>query len=80
MFQFWHKLIKCWVINYDCIIIAYMSRYVLLTLSIIFCFIGIKILMHKTGDHDHDFIFKIIGLIIFLPFFLLLLSALRIAN
>ena len=67
-------------INYDCIIIAYMSRYILLILSIIFCFIGIKMLMHKTGDHDHDFIFKIMGLVIFLPFFILLLSALRITG
>ena len=37
-------------------------------------------LMYKTGDHDNDFIFKIMGIIIFLPFFLLLLSALRITN
>ena len=57
-----------------------MSRYILLILSIIFCLIGMKMLMYKTGDHDHDFIFKIMGIIIFLPFFLLLLSALRITN
>ena len=55
-----------------------MSRYFLLILSIVFCFIGIKFLMYKTGNHDNDFIFKIIGIIILVPFFLLLLSALRI--
>tara|TARA_B100001013_G_C24251225_1_gene301097 strand:- start:48 stop:158 length:111 start_codon:yes stop_codon:yes gene_type:complete len=34
--------------------------------------------MYKTGNHDNDFVFKIIGLVIFAPFFLLLLSALKI--
>ena len=57
-----------------------MARYILLILSIVFCCIGVKLLMFKTGDHDNDFIFKIIGLIIFFPFFLLLLSALRITG
>jgi len=36
--------------------------------------------MYKTGDHDNDFIFKIIGIVIFFPFFLLLLSALKITG
>ncbi len=40
-----------------------MSRYILLILSIIFCLIGVKMLMYKTGYHDHDFIFKIMGII-----------------
>lgn len=57
-----------------------MSRYILLALSIVFCFVGIKLLMYKTGSHDNDFIFKIIGIIIFVPFFLLFLSALRITG
>ena len=55
-----------------------MSEYLLLILSIVFCFIGIKLLMYKTGSHDNDFIFKIIGVIIFVPFFLLFLSAIRV--
>tara|TARA_Y100000996_G_scaffold340447_1_gene277571 strand:- start:536 stop:709 length:174 start_codon:yes stop_codon:yes gene_type:complete len=55
-----------------------MSEYLLLILSIVFCFIGIKLLMYKTGSHDNDFIFKIIGIIIFVPFFLLFLSAIRV--
>ena len=45
-----------------------------------FCFVGVKMLMYKTGDHDNDFIFKIIGIVIFVPFFLLLLSGLRITG
>ena len=57
-----------------------MARYFLLLLSIVFCAIGIKLIMYKTGDHDNDFIFKIIGVIIFFPFFLLLLSALGITG
>ena len=57
-----------------------MSRYILLILSVIFCFVGIKLLMYKTGNHDNDFIFKIIGIIVFVPFFLLFLSALRITG
>ena len=57
-----------------------MSRYILLALSIVFCFVSIKLLMYKTGSHDNDFIFKIIGVIIFVPFFLLFLSALRITG
>ena len=57
-----------------------MSRYILLILSIIFCFVGLKLLMYKTGDHDNDFIFKIIGIIVFVPFFLLFLSALGITG
>ncbi len=57
-----------------------MSRYILLIFSIIFCFIGVRLLMYKTGNHDNDFIFKIIGIIIFVPFFLLFLSALRITD
>ena len=57
-----------------------MARYFLLLLSIVFCSIGIKLIMYKTGDHDNDFIFKIIGIIIFFPFFLLLLSALGITG
>ena len=57
-----------------------MERVILLIISIIFCFIGIKLVMYKTGDHDNDFIFKIIGIIIFFPFFLLLLSALKITG
>ncbi len=36
--------------------------------------------MYKTGDHGNDFVFKIIGIIIFVPFFLLFLSALRITD
>ena len=57
-----------------------MARYFLLLLSIVFCSIGIKLIMYKTGDHDNDFIFKIIGVIIFFPFFLLLLSALGVTG
>ena len=57
-----------------------MARYFLLLIAIIFCFVGIKLIMYKTGDHDNDFIFKIIGVVIFFPFFLLLLSALGITG
>jgi len=57
-----------------------MARYFLLFIAIIFCFVGIKLIMYKTGDHDNDFIFKIIGVVIFFPFFLLLLSALGITG
>ena len=57
-----------------------MARYFLLLIAIIFCFVGIKLIMYKTGDHDNDFIFKIIGVVIFFPFFLLLLSALGITE
>ena len=57
-----------------------MARLILLIVSIVFCFIGIRLIMYKTGDHDNDFIFKIIGIVIFFPFFLLLLSALKITG
>ena len=57
-----------------------MARYFLLIISIVFCFIGIKLILYKTWDHDNDFIFKIIGIIIFFPFFLLLLSALGVTG
>ena len=57
-----------------------MSKYILLILSIVFCFVGLKLLMYKTGDYDNDFIFKIIGVIIFVPFFLLFLSALGLTG
>ena len=55
-----------------------MGRYILFIVAIGFCFAGIKLLMTKTGDHDNDFIFKIIGIIVFFPSLLLLLSALGI--
>ena len=55
-----------------------MSIYILLILSIVFCAVGIKLLMYKTGNHDNDFIFKIVGLVIFIPFFLLFLSIIGI--
>ncbi len=57
-----------------------MSIYILLILSIIFCAAGIKLLMYKTGNHDNDFIFKIVGLVIFIPFFLLFLSIVGITK
>ena len=57
-----------------------MERLILLIVSIVFCIIGIRLIMYKTGDHDNDFIFKIIGIVIFFPFFLLLLSALKITG
>lgn len=57
-----------------------MSIYILLILSIIFCAVGIKLLMYKTGNHDNDFIFKIVGLVIFIPFFLLFLSIVGITK
>ena len=53
-----------------------MSRYILFIISVAFCFVGIKILIHKTGNHDIDFFLKIIAIIILVPFFLLALSAL----
>jgi len=53
-----------------------MSRYILFIISVVFCFVGIKILIHKTGNHDIDFFLKIIAIIILVPFFLLALSAL----
>ena len=55
-----------------------MSLYILLILSIVFCAVAIKLLMYKTGSHDNDFIFKIVGLVIFIPFFLLFLSIIGI--
>jgi len=55
-----------------------MSRYVLFIISIIFCFIGARIITYKTGNHDVDFFMKIIGIIILIPFLLILLSALKI--
>ena len=55
-----------------------MSRYVLFIVSIIFCFIGARIITYKTGNHDVDFFMKIIGIIILIPFLLILLSALKI--
>ena len=57
-----------------------MSLYILLILSIVFCAVGIKLLMYKTGNHDNDFIFKIVGLVIFIPFFLLFLSIIGITK
>ena len=57
-----------------------MERLILLIISIVFCFIGIRLIMYKTGDHDNDFIFKIIGIVIFFPFFSLLLSALKVTG
>ena len=35
--------------------------YFLLILSIVFCAIGLKFLTFKTGNHENDFIFKIMG-------------------
>ena len=55
-----------------------MSRYLLFVISVIFCFIGVRILTYKTGNHDIDFFMKIIGIIILIPFILVLLSALKI--
>jgi len=55
-----------------------MSLYFLLILSIVFCAIGLKFLTFKTGNHENDFIFKIMGLVILIPFFLVLLDILGI--
>ena len=55
-----------------------MSLYFLLILSIVFCAIGLKFLTFKTGNHENDFIFKIMGFVILIPFFLVLLDILGI--
>ena len=54
-----------------------MSLYFLLILSIVFCAIGLKF-NFKTGNHENDFIFKIMGLVILIPFFLVLLDILGV--
>ena len=55
-----------------------MSRYILFIISVIFCFIGLRIITYKTGNHDIDFFLKIVGIIILVPFILLDLSAVGI--
>ena len=57
-----------------------MSRYILFIISVIFCFIGLRIITYKTGNHDIDFFLKIVGIIILVPFILLALSALGITG
>ena len=55
-----------------------MVEFFLFILAVIFLMIGIKLITHKSGNHDADLFLKIIGFILFVPSVWIILESLKI--
>ena len=55
-----------------------MIEFFLFILAVIFTIISIKLITHKSGNHDIDLFLKIIGFILFFPSIFIILESLKI--
>ena len=55
-----------------------MVEFFLFILAVIFAMISIKLLTHKSGNHDIDLFLKIAGIIILVPAMWIILESLKI--
>ena len=55
-----------------------MVEFFLFILAVIFAMISIKLLTHKSGNHDIDLFLKIAGIIILAPAIWIILESLKI--
>ena len=49
------------------ILIFHMGRTILFLFFVILAGIGAKLIWHRTGNHDVDFITKLVGWVVFIP-------------
>jgi hypothetical protein len=55
-----------------------MVEFFLFILAVIFAMISIKLLTHKSGNHDIDLFLKIAGIILLIPAAFIILESLKI--
>jgi len=55
-----------------------MVEFFLFILSVVFAIISIKLLTHKSGNHDIDLFLKIAGIILLIPAAFIILESLKI--
>ena len=55
-----------------------MVEFFLFILAVIFAMISIKLLTHKSGNHDIDLFLKIAGIIILVPAIWIILESIKI--
>jgi len=55
-----------------------MVEFFLFILSVVFAIISIKLLTHKSGNHDIDLFLKIAGIILLIPSAFIILESLKI--
>ena len=55
-----------------------MVEFFLFILAVIFAMISIKLLTHKSGNHDIDLFLKIAGIILLVPAIWIILESLKI--